>query len=576
MNISLVGGLMQKMTNIPLGNKEHSSENLSVGGIKQGDKSRTQSSENNDFSVALEQASTQVNESNRAKNVNVEVTSVKESSATAIDIGKVESEASVDGEAIEVSHVLAQINWANELDASDSFNISGDILPSKDNEKTIEHSRLDDYLLSVSDEASKLALSVPGEIVSPEAVNAEEQSLEGSQATPVINLETLVIDSDAQAIDAYAQGIEADNQLNVPKTQLPLDKNLIDKLMQESGLSEVELTLLPPENLIQLIATVTNPDRPVDLVGAQSEESRESHNLGQTPPLSMSPLFEAQATDKTSEIKDAGKLAQSQQGVGLDVLTSMKSHTQQDKDKQFSHILGENSQVDEAAKQQGSTKLPVEANAKAEQLLKGAELSVQLNPLKANVELSSTQSDTTSTPGLDIKTLPGMQIGATPQSKPEVPQFQLVLRQNNDTQSQMQEMIQRFAPVMKQQLVTMVSQGIQHAEIRLDPPELGSLMVRIQVQGDQTQVQFHVVQHQTRDLVEQALPRLREMLAEQGLELTDSQVSQRDSGKDQGEAEHSGHSQEAYDPELDEISADESLLGSNQASSYRSGIDYYA
>ncbi|GAW98049.1 flagellar hook-length control protein FliK [Colwellia marinimaniae] len=66
------------------------------------------------------------------------------------------------------------------------------------------------------------------------------------------------------------------------------------------------------------------------------------------------------------------------------------------------------------------------------------------------------------------------------------------------------------------------------------------------------------------------------MLAEQGLQLTDSQVSQRDSGKDQGEAEHSERSQEWYDAELDEISADESLLSLNQPSSYRSAIDYYA
>ncbi len=136
-------------------------------------------------------------------------------------------------------------------------------------------------------------------------------------------------------------------------------------------------------------------------------------------------------------------------------------------------------------------------------------------------------------------------------------------------------MIQRFAPVMKQQLVTMVSQGVQHAEIRLDPPELGQLMVRIQVQGDQTQVQFQVAQHQTRDMIEQAIPRLKDLLSEQGMQLTDSQVSQEDSNNGEGEAA-SDDNGDQFTSELDEISAEESLISSKQATSYRSGIDYYA
>ncbi|QDO83469.1 flagellar hook-length control protein FliK [Shewanella psychropiezotolerans] len=569
MDISLVGGLMQKMTNILLANKENTSDNLSVGGIKQGDKSRTQSSENNDFSVALEQASTQAKESNRAENINVETRPVKNDPQLKGAGDESESEAQLDGTEIDVNHVLAQINWASKLEGNTSLDNSGDTLPQEGNEKTSSHSTLDDYLLSVANDAENTDFNLPAEeIKQGEEVIAGDVVIEPSQTVSLIGLETLVIDSGAQLLD--------------PETQLPLDKNLIDKLVQESGLSEAELTVLPPENLLQLIATVTSSDfqaasvRSAAIVGSESRERSESRSAGLSQPNGISTLFEAQATDKTAEVKDVAKVVQSQQAAGIDVLTRTENQIEQGKDKQFSQILGEKTQVEESAKLQGSTKLPVEAMAKAEQQLKGAELSVQLNPLRANVEASSTLTDTTSTSNLDIKTLSGMQVGSTPPSKLETPQFQLVLRQNNDTQSQMQEMIQRFSPVMKQQLVAMVSKGVLHAEIRLDPPELGPLVVRIQVQGDQTQVQFHVVQPQTRDIVEQALPRLREMLAEQGLQLTDSQVSQRDSGKDQGEADHSERSQEGYDSELDEISADESLLSSNQASSYRSGIDYYA
>ncbi|WP_232504280.1 flagellar hook-length control protein FliK [Shewanella benthica] len=567
---------MQKMTNIFLANKENTSADLSVGGIKQGDKSRTQSSENNDFSVALAQASIQAQESNGAESVNIETRSAQDDPTLAGSGDESEREARVADKDIDVNHVLAQINWASKLEGNTRLDNRGDTLPQQGNEQTTSDARLDDYLLSVVNDADNTDFNL-----ATDEVIAADVAIEPSQSASRIDVETLAIDADAQIIDADAEIIDADIQLShpdaqllEPNTQRPLDKNLIDKLVQTSGLSEAELTQSPPENLIQLIATVTNSEfqaasvrSPASVGGREGSESR---SAGVTQANNTLPLPEAETSDKSSGVKDVAKVPQSQQAAGLDVLTRTENKIEQGKDKQSSSILGEKTQLEP------SSKLSVAVTVKAEQQLKGAELSVQLNPSKANLEASATLMDTTSTSNVDIKTLAGMQLGSTPQSKADTPQFQLLSRQNNDTQSQMQEMIQRFSPVMKQQLVTMVSQGTLHAEIRLDPPELGPLVVRIQIQGDQTQVQFHVVQPQTRDIIEQALPKLREMLAEQGLQLTDSQVSQRDSGKDQGEAEHSERSQEGYDVELDEISADESLLSLNQPSSYRSAIDYYA
>ena len=174
---------------------------------------------------------------------------------------------------------------------------------------------------------------------------------------------------------------------------------------------------------------------------------------------------------------------------------------------------------------------------------------------------------------VDTKALQN-QSSFTPIHKSDVPQFQLALKQHGESQVQMQEMIQRFSPVMKQQLITMVSNGIQQAEIRLDPPELGHLMVKIQVHGDQTQVQFHVAQTQTRDLIEQAIPRLREMLAQEGLQLADSQVSQGGGGRDGQSQESSQGTSQQHD--LDENSALEHTMFQNHSESLQSGIDYYA
>lgn len=87
----------------------------------------------------------------------------------------------------------------------------------------------------------------------------------------------------------------------------------------------------------------------------------------------------------------------------------------------------------------------------------------------------------------------------------------------------------------------MISQNMQQADLRLNPPELGSLEVRIQVQGDQATVNFSSPHASVRDALDAALPRLREMLQEAGLSLGNSNVSdqalaQRDSGQSGGHA----------------------------------------
>lgn len=72
----------------------------------------------------------------------------------------------------------------------------------------------------------------------------------------------------------------------------------------------------------------------------------------------------------------------------------------------------------------------------------------------------------------------------------------------------------------------MVAQNIQEAKIRLNPPELGLLEVRVQVGNDQqTSISFSSPHAQVRDALETAMPRLREMFGENGLTLGNVDVS---------------------------------------------------
>jgi flagellar hook-length control protein FliK len=70
----------------------------------------------------------------------------------------------------------------------------------------------------------------------------------------------------------------------------------------------------------------------------------------------------------------------------------------------------------------------------------------------------------------------------------------------------------------------MVDRGVQSGSLRLSPEHLGPLEVRISVQSDQVSVWFGAAHADTRSALEQALPRLRDLFASQGLSLADAGV----------------------------------------------------
>ncbi|MDO6581665.1 flagellar hook-length control protein FliK [Photobacterium sp. 2_MG-2023] len=87
----------------------------------------------------------------------------------------------------------------------------------------------------------------------------------------------------------------------------------------------------------------------------------------------------------------------------------------------------------------------------------------------------------------------------------------------------------------------LMSKNLKHVDIRLDPPELGRMQIKLAINNDQASVQFHVGNAQTRDLVEQAMPRLRELLQQQGIQLTQGSVQQ--DGNQQFAGQHTGTQQ---------------------------------
>lgn len=82
-----------------------------------------------------------------------------------------------------------------------------------------------------------------------------------------------------------------------------------------------------------------------------------------------------------------------------------------------------------------------------------------------------------------------------------------------------------WARVMSSRVVWMAREGVQQAELRLNPAHLGPVEVRLSMQNEQTSVTFIASNAAARDALEQALPRLRESFNENGLALNHAEVS---------------------------------------------------
>jgi flagellar hook-length control protein FliK len=74
------------------------------------------------------------------------------------------------------------------------------------------------------------------------------------------------------------------------------------------------------------------------------------------------------------------------------------------------------------------------------------------------------------------------------------------------------------------QLTWMAANGRESASLRLSPENLGPLEIRISVEDGEAKVWFGATQAETRAALENSLPRLRELLASQGLVLADAGV----------------------------------------------------
>jgi flagellar hook-length control protein FliK len=121
-------------------------------------------------------------------------------------------------------------------------------------------------------------------------------------------------------------------------------------------------------------------------------------------------------------------------------------------------------------------------------------------------------------------------------------------RKQDDQTLKLSKGQQAWGDALTARITMNAAQDIKQVTIHLDPPELGTLELKLQVKDDQqTLVQVNVQHPQVKEALESSAHRLREMLADQGLELSEFDVQtdadRREQSADDSDAHGQGQSQ---------------------------------
>lgn len=103
---------------------------------------------------------------------------------------------------------------------------------------------------------------------------------------------------------------------------------------------------------------------------------------------------------------------------------------------------------------------------------------------------------------------------------------------------------------LAERVVMASAQNLKQVELQLHPAELGQVNIRIETAQDRAAVQFTAMHADTREALDAALPRLREMFTQQGMELVHADVQQQHSQQQDAQSSTSSLLPE----ELDEAS----------------------
>jgi flagellar hook-length control protein FliK len=99
---------------------------------------------------------------------------------------------------------------------------------------------------------------------------------------------------------------------------------------------------------------------------------------------------------------------------------------------------------------------------------------------------------------------------------------------------QYQKLSQRLGEALGQRLAAQIARGDWNVELTLKPQDLGNIEIKLDMKQGNLEASFNASEAMTRDLIVDGLPRLKETLAQSGMEVAQVNVNVRQDGQNGG------------------------------------------
>lgn len=439
----------------------------------------------------------------------------------------------------------------------------------------------------VSEEAKKAIADIAALLVAQQTQSQQgESSRNGEQIIDGINS----VDGSLNALVAKFGGqlTDGENAKVTAATTLSKDADLVLQLINDKLAGATESELKSAEDGVATLASVNTSTLEV-VQNEKGVDASRVKNESQTTQLAST----QRVTDTLDDAVDV-----------LHVISTLSPEAAQKATESLVERIAASLPSGVTQQQQQSLKTNIIAgiNEFQQQVAQGREPGIDIAALVSNAanEAGLSQSNTQAMmANIDAQVGQFMQlVNQSQQSAQNVFQSQLVqtdtqLVENNQARaesSKVQQQLDGFdkavnihKPEGQQQLNEkirwMVNARNSMAEIRLDPPELGSMQVRVNVSGDAASVSFVVQSQQAKDALAESMPRLREMLSEQGIELGDAHVQKDNSSNGESGQQFAGKGNtggESNNQHNDGIDDNTTVIEQGITRELKGGIDFYA
>jgi flagellar hook-length control protein FliK len=180
---------------------------------------------------------------------------------------------------------------------------------------------------------------------------------------------------------------------------------------------------------------------------------------------------------------------------------------------------------------------------------------------------------------IEPQPIPSNAEDSLPQGIPEIPPLN---RPPTDNKPEVPALMRSLAHPdwnkdLGERIVWMAGKNLSAAEIKLNPQHLGPISVRIEMNNDQATIAFTAQHAAVREAIEASLPKLREMMSHQQLNLVDINVSQNaSSDHNQSQSRHAPRHFNGFAPVHGDTSDSGDETGNDRTVSGKGLLSIYA